>query len=287
MIRALQTAALTTLLVLGVGAPAGSGTLTFGLADVSPTPELSSNWAGYVAAGYTTDPASGASTPIAFTSVTGTWRQPQATCVAGNDPTYSAVWVGIGGYSEQSQALEQIGTSADCTAAGTPVYYAWYELVPKPVVRIPLKLVPGDTITTSVNVSGTSVLVQIKNRTRGTSFTKTLDSPAPDLTSAEWIAEAPSECSRLGCRVLPLANFGTVTFTRIAVHGNTHPGTLTDPAWTVTPVRLLPDTQSGTLLGRAFGQDTSLSGAGADPNTPTPDGRSFSVSWRAQTDSNG
>ena len=35
------------------------------------------------------------------------------------------------------------------------------------------------------------MLVQIKNRTRHTSFTKRLTMAAPDLSSAEWIVEAP------------------------------------------------------------------------------------------------
>jgi hypothetical protein len=230
--------------------------------------------------GSTVDPATGTSSPTTFTSITGTWAQPEAAC-EGDGAAYSAVWVGLGGFSPDSQALEQIGTSADCTAAGIPVYYAWYELVPQPLIRIKLKIVPGDTITTSVNVTGPTVLVQIKNRTRRTSFTRRLSSLSPDLTSGEWIAEAPSSCSRFGCRVLPLANFGTVTFTRIATTGGGHAGTLTDPAWTTTPIRLVPDSRDTIFPGRVFGNDLTSSTAGATPDAPSPDGRSFGVSWQA------
>ena len=37
----------------------------------------------------------------------------------------------------------------------------------------------------------------------------------PDISSAEWIAEAPSTCSQglSSCTPLPLADFGTVQFT--------------------------------------------------------------------------
>ena len=35
--------------------------------------------------------------------------------------SYSAVWVGLGGYSENASALEQIGTDADCSRSGAAV----------------------------------------------------------------------------------------------------------------------------------------------------------------------
>ena len=62
-------------------------------------------------------------------------------CTANSQPTYSAYWVGLGGGGQQSSALEQIGTQADCSTSGTATYYAWYELVPS----APVKLVPGDS----------------------------------------------------------------------------------------------------------------------------------------------
>jgi hypothetical protein len=231
----------------------------------------STNWAGYAvaAAGPSATPASGAT--ATFTSVTGTWKQPKVTCVAGS-AKFSGAWVGLGGFSEDAKALEQIGTAAECTAAGKPTYYAWYELVPARPVRLNLKVLPGDTITTSVNVNGTAVLVQIKNRTRRTSFTQHLTMDAPDLSSAEWIVEAPSGCTAYaGCRPLPLANFGTVSFGGIATIGNAHPGTVTDPTWTATAVQLVPASQ----LAVGGGSDPS----GATPAALSADGRSFTVSW--------
>ena len=95
----------------------------------------SSNWAGYAVhrAG------------ITFAKVAGTWTQPQATC-SGGRPTYSAVWVGIGGYNVSSQALEQTGTEADCTAGGHAVSSAWYEVVPAPSRTIKRTIAPGDRV---------------------------------------------------------------------------------------------------------------------------------------------
>jgi len=239
--------------------------------DVAPV--VSSNWAGYAAFG-TPD------TPLTFTSVTATWKQPKATCDGGT-PTYSAFWVGLGGYGETSTAVEQIGTESDCDASGRALYAAWYELAPAPSHRINLTIRAGDTITTSVNVAGTDVLVQIKNRTRRTSFTKHLTLQAPDLTSAEWIAEAPSTCGASGrCRVLPLANFTSVSFSRVATIANAHGGTLSDPAWTAQPIQLVPD--QGRLF---FGTPGSQSTAGALPGAVSADGRGFSVAWQADATS--
>src|SRR5207248_3442603 len=77
----------------------------------------SSNWSGYaVSAAPTadgTDPV-----PLSFTSVSGTWVEPAASCTTGAN-TYAAFWVGLGGFSDTSQALEQIGTEVDCSASNT------------------------------------------------------------------------------------------------------------------------------------------------------------------------
>jgi hypothetical protein len=188
------------------------------------------------------------------------------------------MWVGLGGYTIDSNSLEQTGTSADCDRNGRATYYAWYELVPEASVTIKLKIAPGDTITSTVLVKGTDVLVQVKNRTRHTSFTKHLQMDAPDLTSAEWIAEAPSECTASGyCQTVPLTNFGSVTFSNIAAIGNALGGTLAGAGWNATPIQLVPHAR------RVFGdvETTTTSTAGASPVNLATDGRSFTVNWVA------
>ena len=50
-------------------------------------------------------------------------------CRSAGSATYSSVWVGLGGYAQTSRALEQIGTEADCSAAGQATYSAWFEVV--------------------------------------------------------------------------------------------------------------------------------------------------------------
>jgi hypothetical protein len=238
------------------------------------TPSVSANWAGYAISDPGTIAGTAPTAPLTFTDVTGTWVQPVATCGSGG-AAYSAFWVGVGGFATSSSALEQVGTESDCVDGHTPAYFAWFEIVPSPSVRINIKIHPGDTITAAVLVKGSSVLVQVKDRTRDVTFTKRLTVANPDVSSAEWIAEAPSECETR-CHVLPLADFGTVAFTKIAATANGHPGTLTDPAWAALPIQLIPHSPS---LQSFFGAPDDSSTAGATPGLASTDGRTFSVSW--------
>ena len=245
--------------------------------------ESSTNWAGYAV--MSPDP----NAPTSFTSVTATWTQVAASCSTGDANAASAFWVGLGGYATTSQALEQIGTDSDCSSSGNPTYYAWYELVPDPPVNLKVKINAGDTLTTSVNVSGSTVLLQMINRTRGWRFTKRVTTSDLDLTSAEWIAEAPSSCTRAGCTPVPLANFGSVAYSRIATIGNAHPGTLTDPSWTAVPIQLIPDARRGGFFpGPEQGFITRNSNAGTSaPEELTADGRGFTLSWLSNVTATG
>jgi hypothetical protein len=252
--------------VATIAASSGTASTTRQFTRNSGAQSVSSNWSGYVLQDQN---AAG----LQFTSVTGTWKVPTTICTSA--PTSSAAfWVGLGGSSSSASGLEQTGTGADCSN-GTAKYYAWYEILPAASVQVPLKVKAGDQITTSVNVHGTTVLIQIKNRTRKTSFTKSLQVAAPDISSAEWIAEAPSACTNSGrCSVLPLANFGTVTFTRAAAIASSHPGTITDPTWAKDSITLVPE-------GSNFFAAQASSTAGATPGALSTDGRSFGVSWLA------
>jgi hypothetical protein len=232
--------------------------------------QVSSNWAGYALTGTGT-----AGAPVAFTNITASWVQPNVSCASGE--SYSAFWVGLGGFSPTSEALEQIGTEANCNARGVPVYGAWYEIVPEPSIPIRMRIAPGDRIVAAVLVQGTQVTLQITNTTRHVRVTKRLTVEHPDLTSAEWIAEAPSECTSSGrCDTLPLARFGGVSFTRAAATGDGHAGTITDAAWSATPIELSEDSPA-PLDGLL--PHSSAGSSGAVPGTVSPDGRSFAVTW--------
>jgi hypothetical protein len=247
-------------------------------ASLAAQADVSSNWAGYVATGVGSTPTT-ASPSMSFTDVTGQWVQPKATCTPGT-ATSVAIWVGLGGYSESSRELEQTGTSADCSTAGKVSYYIWYELVPADSVNLKVKIQPGDVIASSVVVNGTDVLVQVNDRTRHVRFTKHLAMASPDLSSADWIVEAPSQCTSGGfCPQLALTNFHSVTFARSFAVGNNTNGTISSPNWISTELQLVPKSH------RFYGDPndpTALAGsAGAMPSAVVPDGSGFSVAWAA------
>jgi Peptidase A4 family len=240
--------------------------------------DISSNWAGYVATGIGSTPTT-ASPSMSYTDVTGQWVQPTASCKVGTS-TSAAIWVGLGGYSESSHELEQVGTSADCDARGKASYYIWYELVPSDSVNLKLKIGPGDTIAAVVKVSGNDVLLQVIDRTRRTRFTRHLTMASPDLSSAEWIAEAPSQCNDSGfCKQLALTQFGSFAFTRTFAIGNNAGGTITSPAWTSTALQLVP--RSHRYFGDPNDPTASAGMAGAVPTALLPDGSGFTLTWQA------
>lgn len=228
---------------------------------------FSSNWAGYAVSGTNTTTAA----PVSFSVATGTWTQPAAVCTVGRQ-TWSSFWVGIGGFSLTAKALEQIGTESDCTGSGLRSYTVWYELVPAAAVPVRLRVAAGDVLTAVVVMSGNRVTLRIKNATKGTVFTKNATLDAPDVTSAEWVAEAPSACDSGGhCQVLPLTNFGTVPFTSAAAIGDGHTGTILDGAWTSTGIELITPAENPLI--------TEPVATGAVPSDVSPDGTSFSISF--------
>jgi peptidase A4-like protein len=236
----------------------------------------SSNWAGYAVtpleATTSTTPTTSPTpmTPTTFTSVSGSWVQPAVSCTK-SKATYAAFWVGLGGFSPTSQALEQIGTQATCTAAGEKKYSMWYELVPAASVPIRFKVFPGNALTASVKVNSTQVTLQIRNLTRKTNFTKTLFMAEPDLSSAEWIAEAPTGCNGSRCVQLPLAKFSTLTFTKAsATTSDGHTGTISDASWSPTTINL-GDIASGP---------SATATSGALPSPLSSDGASFAIAWQ-------
>lgn len=171
---------------------------------------------------------------------------------------------------------EQAGTVASCGAGGASSEHAWYEIVPAPPITANLHVSSGDLITASVNIldGGTVALFQIKNRTtRTVATTKVSLASMPDLTSAEWIAEAPTSCILRGCFSVPLPQFGSVSFSKIAALGNDIGGTPTRPDWSSEDLQLVPSTAP------SLGAAAADAGAGAVTSNLTPAGRSFQVFW--------
>ncbi len=261
-------------------ASARPGATPTGSSALRPAMTVSPNWSGYVA----TAPAGHA---ISFKSVTGTWTVPTAHCSGGKGPTYSTVWVGIGGYTQTRQ--EEVGTDANCSASGKASYYAWFELVPFlsfPTV-VADKVFAGDTITGLVKFLSPKVIeLQLSDRTRGWTFTRKINWAINDTTTADWVVEAPAICKQEYCKEASLSNFHTVTMRDISAVGNGSTGTLSDTHWRIIPIRLVPSRLTVPVISTSAisashngekGQASSP--AGATPGKPSSDGRSFSWRW--------
>jgi hypothetical protein len=228
----------------------------------------SSNWAGYAATG-----ASGSS--LRFKTVSAHWVQPSVIC--SGRPAFSGFWVGLGGFRRSSSALEQIGTEADCSSSGHGTYYAWYELVPKSPVRLTLAVHPGDTVAASVTIAGQRVTLALRDLTTRASYLAVRRASAIDVSSAEWIAEAPSLCMGQNCRVLPLADFGSIPFSAAsAITTNGDGGPIGASRWSLTALELL-DLGDGFGYTR-FGHPATV--ATATPTSLTSSGTGFTVAWQ-------
>jgi hypothetical protein len=202
------------------------------------------NWSGY------------ASINSTFTDAKGSWTQPAATC--NGKSTYSSFWVGLDGYS--SGTVEQLGTEADCSH-GKPVYYAWWEMFPDISHKIgDFTVTPGATYTAEVHSDGGMVFsVTLSGGGNNPFSLDTSVGPVPSLSSAEWIAEAPSMCAK-SCRELPLTNFGTVNFTGASANG----GAIDNSAWSFDPL---------TMVGNG-------GSVKAAPSALDPTGSAFSIAWQ-------
>jgi len=231
------------------------------------TNSTSSNWSGYAA-----------TSPTPFTDVKGSWIQPTANCSsttgsptqgpgngkgAGNghgsggggktQNTYASFWVGLDG--DSSNTVEQTGTDADCNGT-TAVYYGWYEFYPAFPVNFSDPIRPGDSMSAEVSVSGATVTITLHDATRGWTEHASQANQGYALASAEWIAEAPSSG-----KVLPLADFGTVTFTGASATGGGTTGSISRFAY--DPITM------ATSSGQTKAAPSDLSAGGS----------SFSVTW--------
>ncbi|MGD0462079.1 MAG: G1 family glutamic endopeptidase [Tepidisphaeraceae bacterium] len=189
-------------------APIIFGATNVGLGAIAAQNGLSgsSNWSGYYAS---------ASSGNAFSDISSTWVVPTVQALS-SGTSYNADWVGLDGATDTT--VEQCGTLAYITSHGSAAYYAWYEFYPDPSYEITsITVHPGDTmhaeVTYEASESSTgnyAYYMDVSDQTTGISYSNTFYTSSNDArSSAEWIAEAPSNGSG---KIYPLANFGSVTF---------------------------------------------------------------------------
>jgi hypothetical protein len=229
----------------------------------------STNWSGYAVTG-----ANGS-----VTSVSGSWIVPATTCNKDSAAEYASFWVGMDGWT--SNTVEQIGTDSDCSK-GKPSYYAWYEFYPEPsyYAGTLTNLIPGHKMTAAVSYDAAKnqFTATITDETEpsltfSTIFSPTTASGTPSRSSAEWIAEAPSDTRG----VLPLADFGTVylgqDYTSLSVPATDTCSATIDGATGSIGSFSAANVWSLTMVNGAFGVPM------ATPSTLTKDGSSFLVTW--------
>lgn len=217
-------AGLALLISLGV---ASSGRSASVVTQVLP------GWAGYAV-------RAGAGS---FVEVRGRWVQPRIVC--SRPDSAAAFWIGLGGATRDSQALEQVGTGADCSDRAEVSYSAWYQLWPERAVELPVVVRAGDVIDAAVEVTGAGVTVSFRNASTDVAVSKKIVMRDPEADSAEWIVEAPAVCL-VKCTPLPLATFGRATFTEASATLGEHTGTISDPRW--APRRLTMGARHGKTV---------------------------------------
>jgi hypothetical protein len=137
--------------------------------------------------------------------VSASWTQLAVTCSKGDG--YSSFRVGLDGYG--SASVEQTGTEADCSG-GVAYYSAWYEIYPAYPVTYSNAVYAGDQFTATVTYLGSNKYqLVLKDTTEGWTKTTTKTQSGLARSSAEIIAEAPSDSSG----PLPLSDFTKVDFT--------------------------------------------------------------------------
>ena len=192
-------------ILLVIGAVAFYYSINLFLANLNQTNTSTSirvsQWSGYMVASDIQNRS-----PV-VSSVSASWTVPEIQL--SENSTFSGVWVGIGGYGEKN--LIQAGTEQE-SRNGRVYYYAWYELLPDYLVRIPsLHVQPSDTISASISLideNANTWSIEISDVTRDQHFEKVVVYTSSRL-SAEWIVERPN----VNGSISTLANFGNVTFT--------------------------------------------------------------------------
>lgn len=209
---------------------------------VIPGSDRSSNWSGYAATG------------SGYTSVSGTWVMPQPSrTTAGIDAT----WVGIGGVSGHD--LIQAGTEAAVDPSGTIAYDAWIEMLPASTRTV----AGGDAVSVTITEQSAGTwLISMKNERTGQLYRTTVQY-ASTHSSVEWIEEAVSS----GRRIVPLTDFGTVTFKNGGA---------------------VRDGRTLTIAGSGATPITMINGARqplATPSALSADGKAFSVTRTSEPSS--
>ena len=145
------------------------------LVGTSATATAAGTDSGYVATGST------------YTSVSAAWAVPATTCTATSD---LSIWVGLDGFDDPT--VEQTGVDIECTGRTLSIA-GFYELFPAAPVFYGNVVRPGDSISATVAVTGTTYAFTLTDTTQGWSKVTRKSARAAD-SSAEIIVECGGTC---------------------------------------------------------------------------------------------
>jgi hypothetical protein len=204
---------------------------------ISVGQNTSHNWSGYAATGGH------------YTAVTGTWTVP-VPGISGAAGT-GATWVGIGGVS--SQDLIQAGTQDVASGGGQAEFQTWLEMLPQASQQVPVAVLPGDSVTVSIDEQSAGSgnwQISITNNTSGQKYQTSVQYTSSE-SSVEWVMEAPSGANG----ILPLDNFSSVSFTAASTMQN---GQTEDISQTgAQPITMLNANNQALAVPSAIGSDGS------------------------------
>jgi hypothetical protein len=128
-----------------------------------------------------------------------------------------------------------------------------------------------------VTVVGNKVTLVLTDRTRHKTFTKKFTDYVLDVTSADWILEAPSECGGNGfqCQPLALADFGSETFAQAGAEtASGHTGAISSPRWRTSVITLSPSNG-----GRVYAGNQPTTVGQSTPSSLMHSGTSFTLTY--------
>jgi hypothetical protein len=253
LVSSVTTPASTSVFTPTSTTSSGSGSSAVTASTFSDTTQ---NWAGYVSSGGT------------YTTISGSWKVPSV--IAGSEAIASdATWIGIGG--DTTDDLIQVGTQ-NVAENGQVTSGTFYEQLPDTSQSISsVNVSAGDTVTASIKeVADGEWSITIQDVTNGESYTNTVAYNSSE-SSAEWIEEAPSD----GDGIVPLDEFGSVTFTGgsttengslVSIAGsNARPVTMdNEERQTLTAVSALNSIGDGFVVTRTDASSDNVEASGYD-----------------------
>lgn len=215
--RAVRPALCLVLLALVFAFPAPSAT-TIARPIVVVGTNQSFNWSGYMQGSLEKG--------TTFHAIAADWIVPRAKPHRHGEAEYSSSWIGIGGGCLDAECrlfdatLIQAGIGHDVDSSGNADYYAWWETIPAPLIRVDLPVAAGDRVHVEIVEAATPGIrtITILNRDAAGSFSITLPYTST-YGSAEWVIETPLVITDSGVTVGPMADLGRVHFDSATVNG--------------------------------------------------------------------